>query len=248
MSKIQISKVNDHIWLLDDAGTSTAYLIAGSKSAVLLDTMNGNEDVAAICRGLTDLPIKLINTHGHPDHVGGNFYFDEFYLHPDDYDLCMQMVSAMTAEGPKKGMIFPKFIPITEGETQDLGGIHLELFNLKGHTQGGLLFLLPEDRILFTGDAINRHLWMQLEGCTGMQELADNIDKLSFLKERADVIYHAHARGPEPITLMDDLRRGALELAAGKTENDKPYVYFGGEVKQHEFAPGSVIVYDPKNL
>ena len=45
-----------------------------------------------------------------------------------------------------------------------------EIYELPGHTPGGIVLLLREDRILFTGDSVNHHLWMQLEGCAPLDE------------------------------------------------------------------------------
>ena len=138
-----------------------------------------------------------------------------------------------------------------------LGGRHLEVYELPGHTPGGIVLLLPEERILFTGDSVNHHLWMQLEGCSPMDEFVKSLDRIMFLEERADRILHGHGRDFDDISLMRCLRDGAEELARGHTEHDLPYRYFGGEARQHPFAclpdrhyqqADHVICYRPENL
>ena len=52
--------------------------------ALLIDTMMGWGNLKTYCETLTSKPIKLVNTHAHPDHTGGNFHFDACYLHPRD--------------------------------------------------------------------------------------------------------------------------------------------------------------------
>ena len=43
---------------------------------------------------------------------------------------------------------------------------------------------------------------------------------------------------------MNKMLQGAKEIAEGKTESDKPYKWFGGIGKQHQFdEDGSVICY-----
>ena len=84
----------------------------------------------------------------------------------------------------------PPFEPIRGGEVIDLGGLHLEVIELPGHTPGGILLLLKEDRILFTGDSINHHLWMQLEESSSMPEFGNNLVKVMYLTKEADVILH----------------------------------------------------------
>ena len=252
-----IREMGPGIYLMDEAHEATGYLVIGDDKACMIDTMNGYNDLNRAVREITDKPVFVINTHGHPDHIFGNIYFSQAYLHPADLEL-----ARMFAEEPEFVRIceenhfsMPPFSEVREGDVFDLGGRHLEVYELPGHTPGGIVLLLREDRILFTGDGINHHLWMQLDGCTTMDMLVKNLDRIMFLEEKADRILHGHADDFDDISLMRCLRNGAEELAEGKTENDLPYHYFGGEVRQHPFAclPGRhyqsenhVIIYDPE--
>ena len=246
--RIKLTQLNPHVYLMDDAGEATGYIVIGSEKAAVIDTMNGWEDVKAVARTLTDLPLVVINTHGHCDHIFGNVYFDEAYVHPDDLPLAHEhsQFPEFLAECEKHGLKMPPFKPFDVNEEIDLGGLHLKGVHLPGHTPGGLLILLKEDRILFTGDAINRHLWLQLDGCLPAGEAADAIENILYLTKEADSIAHGHAKGLEPIGLMNDLLRGLREIEAGQTENDPPYQWFGGEARQHPFAENSVICYPAK--
>ena len=116
---------------------------------------------------------------------------------------------------------------------------------MPGHTPGGICILIREDRLLITGDSINRHLWMQLKGCTSLRAYAARLEAIRPVTERADLILHGHASGAEPISLFDDMLRGVKEVAEGHTEEDTDYQWFGGTARQHRFAENSVIVYDP---
>ena len=55
-----IKQLLPHLYLIDDAGESTCYLICGQEKAMLIDTANGMEDLHAIVRTLTDLPLTDI--------------------------------------------------------------------------------------------------------------------------------------------------------------------------------------------
>lgn len=243
--RIKVTRINPHVYLMDDAGESTGYLVVGEQKAAVIDTMNGYEDVCAVVRTITDLPLMVINTHGHGDHICGNVYFDEAYIHPSDIALADEFTSIpeFVEEAQKRGVKMPPFRSLYGGETIDLGGITLKTIHLPGHTDGGLLILDVEDRVLFTGDAINRHLWLQLDTCLPAGEAADALEKLLYLTKEADFILHGHAKGTDPISLMNDLLRGLREIEAGQTENDLPYKWFGGVDRQHPFAEGSVICY-----
>lgn len=244
--RIQVSQINSHVYLMDDNHEATGYLVVGSKKALVIDTMNGYENVYEVVRTITRLPLMVVNTHGHCDHIFGNVYFDSAYLHPADLPIAKQhmQIPEFVSECKKRGAKMPPFQPIYGGEIIDLGDLHLEIIELPGHTPGGILLLLKEDRILFTGDSINHHLWMQLEESLPMQEFVKNLENLMYLTEKADIILHGHARGTDDISLMGKLLKGAREIAEGKTENDKPYKWFGGENRQHQFdEDGSVICY-----
>lgn len=228
-----IKQLRPNLYLMDEAHESTGYLVVGEKKAAVIDTMNGYNDLHKAVREITDKPLVVINTHGHPDHILGNVYFDEAYMNPADFELAATFVNDPNFLSDSKKM--PPFKAINEGDIIDLGGETLHVYNLPGHSKGSIVLLLKEERILFSGDAINHHLWMQLDGCPKMSELVENIDRIMFLEKEADYILHGHARDFDDISLLRCLRQGALEISEGKTENDEPYQWFGGIGRQHHF-------------
>lgn len=243
---IEVKRLNPHVYLMDDAGESTGYVVIGRKKALIVDTMNGCEDVGAVVREITNLPLMVVNTHGHCDHISGNIYFEEAWLNPADLGVAKEhsktpeLIKIMS----EKGLSMPPFREIRSGDTIDLGGLTVEIIGLPGHTEGSILLLLKEDRILFTGDSINRHLWMQLDHSLPLKEALRELGKVMYLRGEADFILHGHARDFEPISLLDELYQGMQELVEGKTEKDKGYAWFGGTARQHPFGTGnSVIVY-----
>lgn len=235
--KLFVKEVRPGIWLMDEGHEATGYLVVGEEKACVIDTMNGYNDLNQAVRKITDKPLVVVNTHGHGDHICGNVYLGEAYLHPADREL-----ARMFTEDPgfvkilqERGATFPPFRDILPGDVIDLGGRTLEVFGLPGHTPGGILLLLREDRVLFTGDSVNHHLWMQLDGCLPIREYVKELDKVMFLLDRADIILHGHAREADDISLLRCLRDGAQEICEGKTEQDRPYHWFGGTDLQHPF-------------
>lgn len=244
--RIKVKQMNDHIYLMDDAGEATGYLVIGSKKALVIDTMNGYEDVYELVRTLTDLPLMVVNTHGHCDHIFGNIYFEEAYMDPKDLAIAEEHMAfpEFVLNCKKYDLKMPPFRPIGDGDVIDLGGLTLDVISLPGHTPGGICLLLKEDRILFTGDSINRHLWMQLPECGKLEEFLHNLDRIMYLTNEADSILHGHAQEFEDISLMPELRAGIVDLIETKGEGDKDYIWFGGTDKQHPFGDGkSVICY-----
>ena len=246
MGSIVVSKLTEHVWLMDDQNSS-GYVVVGDAKALVIDTMNGSEDVYAVARSITDLPLILVNTHVHPDHIGGNHFFSEGYMHPAD----MPFVDMFTK--PDKLDKKPVLYPVREGDVFDLGGLHVEVYELPGHTPGELCLLLVEERILFPGDSINHHLWMQLDGCSPLAKYLKELERLDFLKERADYILHGHTKVPEDISLFDMVERGIREIVnqtgSDVTNQDEDYEWFGGIAKKHVYAPdGSAICYQATNI
>ena len=92
------SLIGEGIWSISGSANDQMYLVQGRDKALLVDTGMGVGDLAGLVRSLTSLPVMVVNTHGHPDHAGGNGGFDEVYLHPADEphheEVCARMITA----------------------------------------------------------------------------------------------------------------------------------------------------------
>ncbi|MEI3580641.1 MAG: MBL fold metallo-hydrolase [Acutalibacteraceae bacterium] len=69
-----------------------SYLITGSEKALLVDTGLGMGNIRKVVEELTSLPVIVMNTHTHFDHIGGNALFDTVYApitprHDDGFPL-----------------------------------------------------------------------------------------------------------------------------------------------------------------
>ena len=244
--RAKIAKLRPNVFLIDDAGESTCYLICGSERALLVDTANGYEDLAEIVRSLTDLPVIVVNTHGHGDHIFGNVYFDEAWLHPADFPLHDRFFGYAKEDMEKEGLKPAVLTPLEIGQIFDLGGVQLEVVDLKGHTAGSIGLLDKAGRIIYTGDGLNTHLWMQLDHSLPMSTM---LETFRALKEQHgadfDYVAHGHAKDLRSKEILDWMIQGCEDILAGRTENDLPYNFFGGTARQHPISdtPGEVIVY-----
>lgn len=86
----EIYKVSEGVFaVLEPSHTEEAisYLILGSKCSVLLDTGMGIADLRVEIERLTDLPVVVVNSHGHYDHIGDNHRFSEVRAFDADTDV-----------------------------------------------------------------------------------------------------------------------------------------------------------------
>ena len=111
------------------------YVVFGSKQAMVIDTGMGIGSLKRYLDELLDLPYFVVNTHGHPDHGGGNGEFAEVYLHPLDHELYAAMVSVEFRKFDLRRILeksTPEFdeamvsfmdtlLPLADGMTFDLG-------------------------------------------------------------------------------------------------------------------------------
>ena len=88
-----LHKLTPEITCIGDAGASVCYVVCGKDKAAVIDTVNGRENLYDIVREITDLPLIVVDTHGHGDHTGGNCFFKEAYMHPADVAIDKEFVA-----------------------------------------------------------------------------------------------------------------------------------------------------------
>lgn len=139
---------------LAEKGTATqnAQLIIGKKKALLIDTSLAKAGFADYVRSITGLPIMVVNSHGHIDHIGNNNQFDEIFIHPADEEMLKNSFR-------KFGDINFKIKYINDGDVINLGHRRVKVYNVPGHTKGSVVFLDRKTSTLITGDAIARRLF-----------------------------------------------------------------------------------------
>lgn len=164
---MKYTKIKDNIYDIADENVFST-LIKGSDMSLIIDTGYGNNDLKNCISSISNKPYMVVNSHGHPDHTGGNNQFDKIYALKEECDVIEHF-----NEGDKLYNI--EYIHI--GDVIDLGDIHVEIVDLKGHTKGSIGFLLKEDRILIAGDAFNETLWLFNYGSMMMKDVYETIKR-----------------------------------------------------------------------
>ena len=173
-------------------GGELMYLVEGNNRAALLDTGCGFGYLREYVERLTDKPIIVLLTHGHVDHAMGAEEFDDVYMnHADDYIY----VQHGELEFRKAGLTMcsqnveeDEIIPLKElssihqmsgGDTFDLGGLHIDIYDLPGHTKGSVCLLDEEHMVMFTGDTIFAYGCGRTDFPGGSdEEMAESLSKL----------------------------------------------------------------------
>lgn len=215
----KIVSLDDHTWRIeefDETNSVYLYLFAGTRQALLLDTGFGQIDVLAAVRALTHLPLIVVNSHGHFDHIGGNHCFDAVYLHPADRPLYA------LHRGRLPHPITERLLDLTDGQRFDLGDRTLEVIHTPGHSMGSVCLLDRQRRWLFTGDTCCKaDVLLCLEYSGTVTEYTAAIDRLQALRGAFDVTWPSHHAVPVAPDILDQFARAARRLLAG--EAGQPY-------------------------
>jgi glyoxylase-like metal-dependent hydrolase (beta-lactamase superfamily II) len=221
-----------------------SYLIVGDKRALLFDTGMGISDMKKITGELTRLPIVVMNSHSHNDHVGANWQFETIYGMNTEFTRKNARGSREDAQAevtPDEicGKLPPGFDAKTyetrpwkitaythDGDRIDLGGRSLEVIATPGHTPDAISLFDRANGLLFTGDTYYPGpIWLYRPE-TDLDAYGASIRRLAALAPQVKTVLGAHnvpvappSVLPRLITAFDAVRAGkipATPASAGK--------------------------------
>jgi glyoxylase-like metal-dependent hydrolase (beta-lactamase superfamily II) len=148
-----------------------SYLVVGDERALLFDSGIGVGSMAALIAELTELPVTLVNSHSHYDHVGGNHEFDGVRAWVNDYsrpraagapheDVAEFVSPAWVREPLPPGSRRDDYRirgwryagTLADGEVIALGNRALRVLHTPGHSPDSICLLDEANGLLFTGD------------------------------------------------------------------------------------------------
>lgn len=219
-----VKELKPNVYHIADPLNVFMTLIVGENKALLFDTGYGIDRLDKTVRQITSLPLIVVNSHGHVDHVLGDYLFEEAYLHPADLPLYKRHSGqgykrSVTTQRKARPDIFPpnfsaksylakrttQMLPVQEGDVFDLGGVSLSVVHIPGHTPGSIALLDDRDRLIFTGDSVSLHIWMFLRECMPMSTYIQSLQKLQALQDQFDAIVASHMPGLLPKALLERL-------------------------------------------
>ena len=210
-----ITAIDATTWQFDEEGVRF-FLLAGTERALLLDSGMFTHDALDLARGLTDLPIELLNTHADRDHTGSNAQFDHVYMSLAETTNYYNSPAGGNAPAPTGAVI-----GIWDGQVIDLGARELEVIALPGHTPGSVAILDRRHRRLFSGDPIQRNGNIYMFG--PQREMHAYVGSLERLLTRIgafDEIYPCHADCPLTPEVIPQLIEGAKRVLTGAVDGE----------------------------
>ncbi len=195
----------------DQFQEAISYLIVGTTSAVLFDTGIGVMPIRPVAEELTQLPITVINSHSHYDHVGGNSEFDRVLTMETPFTrvkmsgrphagLASEVAADAFCHGAPAGLDTAVFHSkawksagfVKGGDRIPLGGRTLDVLHVPGHTPDALALLDRANGLLFTGDTFyDGTIWLYAQE-TNLDDYVASMESLVALGPVVTQVLGAH--------------------------------------------------------
>lgn len=234
----EVLKLPNNIYAFYEPGhieQVNSFLIVGDKKHLLYDTGMGIDSIKTAitdvmkAEGIPELELIVLNSHGHLDHIGGNYEFDQILAYNSDWrtrkliegipaglPMWAEYYSAVTPppETPENfaadtmmvhGIDKDHISYIEDGHVIDLGSRQFKVILSLSHTDDSVILYDTENKVLFTGDVFHPQGFYVLN----FEELAKDLEMLAAL----NVDYHYNTHGPQLIGLG---RRAEAIVALGK--------------------------------
>jgi hydroxyacylglutathione hydrolase len=123
---------DNYLWLVHDADSGETVVVdPGDPAPVLAEAEKRGWRIT-----------KILNTHWHPDHTGGN--------------LAIRERTGATIIGPagENGRVPGLDVALKEGDRTSIGLHQAEVWEVPGHTLGHIAYVFRDDHVAFVGDTL----------------------------------------------------------------------------------------------
>ncbi|CZT57510.1 MBL fold metallo-hydrolase [Solibaculum mannosilyticum] len=157
-TEMQSDEAYVEIEIFQEGGLGISYIVNSPKGILMIDSGFYNEELEEYLKA-NGGPDVLLITHGHYDHIGGidnlkrTFPDTKIFINEKDQPLLEDAELNYSSSMSEPVTISSEVQSLDEG-TYQLAGYQVEVISFGGHTAGSNFYYLPEENLLFTGDAI----------------------------------------------------------------------------------------------
>ena len=213
-----------------------SFLVVGGTKAALFDTGMGISNIRKVVEEITTLPVIVLNSHTHNDHVGDNWRFNDIYGMDTDFtranakgskedaqaeiapdQICGKLPAGFNAADYA---IKPWTIThwIHDGDKIDLGGRTLQVIATPGHTPDAISLLDEKNGLLFTGDTFYPGPIFLYRPETNLDDYVASVKKLAALAPRLKLLLPAHNLPVARPSYLPELVKAIEQVRSGKVK------------------------------
>lgn len=222
-----VEEINNETFAISEYGhweKVHSFLLLGDKRAILIDTGLGIDNINRIILQLTSLPITVITTHVHWDHIGNHGQFDDIYVHKDEVDWLINGIPELSIDQIRRdvgrNITLPTpiaFDPSTyqpfqgqpsgaleDGDVLDIGNRKLTVLHTPGHSPGHIALLDYKYGYLFTGDLLyDQAPIYAFFPTTSPEDLVQSLERIANLSSLTKIFGSHHTLGVDPSILLE---------------------------------------------
>lgn len=209
-----------------------SFLLIGEEKAALIDTGLGIDNIKRITDQLTNLPILVITTHVHADHIGSHGEFDTIFVHEVEEDWLINGIKGLPIEQIRKDIRRDITIPtpetfnpdtykpfqgkptgvVLDGEVIDLGKRRITIYHTPGHSPGHISIFDNNNGYLFTGDLLYDETPIYaFYPTTNPVDLVNSLEMISEIPNVTKVYGSHNTLGLDP-TILHEVKIAVVEL------------------------------------
>ena len=227
-----VSKIDDNTFAINEDKhweETHCYLLCGVKNALLIDTGLGVANNKKVVDSLTLLPVLVVTTHIHWDHIGGHKYFENIAVHEAEKDW-LSIKFPIPLQAVKHNLVckpcdfpldfsidsyqLPKISPqqiLHDGDCLDLGERKITVIHTPGHSPGHCCFYEPERKYLYSGDLIYSGCLDAFYPTTDPQLFWQSVKKIQHLD--VERVLPAHHQLSIPVNIINSIEKAFSQLA-----------------------------------
>lgn len=213
-----------------------SYLVIDQTQTLLIDTGMGYASIKNEVEKLTALPVKVLLTHAHWDHIGGASEFSDVEVFAHHWEQDMLTKGFKANEVPELidvAMFSDGFAPkayeapgrrttavLHDGQGILLDSVSVQVTHTPGHTPGSVSFFIPEMNLLATGDTLYPGpLYGQMPE-SNMDDYVASIEKLAAYVNNETLILPGHNAVESTAELVKDAQEVFAKYASGARETE----------------------------